>query len=52
MKGRREDHQRAEEEQARRELEQHGRRWSTDPEIYKTLLIVVLGLILLYAWMS
>jgi len=49
MTAKREDHLQSDEEQARRSLENHGRRWPTSPNVFYILLLVVLAVILLNA---
>lgn len=47
MAGRREDHQREEEERAKRTLQNANLRWPTKPTTYMNLLLVVLIVLLL-----
>lgn len=49
MAERREDHHEADEARARRDLETLGRRWSSNPNVYYVLLLVVLVFILAIA---
>lgn len=50
MAEKREDHLRADEEQARRSLDAHSRRWPTNPTVFYALLVVVLVVIALMAF--
>ena len=50
MASKREDHLAAQEESAKRSLEQMGRRWPWNPWVYLIALLAVSGLLLLVLW--
>ena len=50
MARKREDHLRAQQERAKRDLEQLGRRWPFNPTVYLVLLVAVL-VVLLLVWL-
>ena len=50
MAPKREDHLQKDEEHARRDLDQIGRRWPTNSNVYYVLLVVVLIIVLLLAF--
>lgn len=49
MAVKREDHLRRSEAHARRELDGLGRRWTTNPNVYYVLLVILLAVVLLLA---
>ena len=48
----REEHHQQQENEAKRSLENMNRRWPQDPNVFRTLLIVVLLVIIFLAWFS
>ena len=50
LEPRREGRLQGHEEHARRSLDQLGRRWPTDPNVYYVLLVIVLVIVLILAF--